>query len=454
MIVEHILLIIFLAATVFVAAWLFIQVRLRAGVSKADYDALQETHNQVLRELAREQARALMLVQEQDRLQAQLQASGEQLAAARQDLAAVQTELHHRMETWEQREKEWLTSKEKYEKEFQQLANRIFEEKSQRFNQQSKEQLDALLSPLHTRIKEFEKRIEEGQRHESEQRISLREEVRQLAILNKRVSDEANNLVRALKGDTKKQGNWGEMILERILEQSGLRKDHEYRVQTSMKDAAGNRQQPDVVVEYPGDRQVVIDAKVNLVAYERFVVADDDKRRTDSLAAHVHALKKHIQQLSDKRYQDLYQLHTLDFVMLFIPIEPAYMAALQYDDTLWEYAYQRKILLISPTHLMASLKLIATMWRQEHQNQHVQEIARQSGALYDKFVGFVQDMKEVGARFESAEKAYHGAMNKLSEGKGNLVSRAHRIKALGAKTQKELPADLVARANNVLPDDD
>lgn len=441
-----------LAAAVFVAAWFFIQARLRQYVSKEQYTLLNDEKNSVEQELAREQERASYLQDTSHRLEEQLAQKQAHLEAARQDLAAVQTELHHQKQLLASSQEEWQKNRALYDAEFQKLANQIFEEKSKRFTEQNRVQLDALLNPLHSRIKEFEKRIADGQRYESEQRISLREEVRQLAIMNKRVSEEANNLVRALKGDMKKQGNWGEMILEKILEHSGLRKGHEYHVQAAHTDAQGNRLQPDVVIDYPGDRQVVIDAKVNLLAYERYVSADDKEERHKALDEHVVALKRHIQQLSNKRYQDIYQLATLDFVMLFVPIEPAYMAALSHDDTLWEYAYERKILLISPTNLMASLKLIATMWQQEHQKQHVQEIARQSGALYDKFVGFVEDLQDVGLKIQAVEKAYDGALNKLSQGKGNLVSRVERIRELGAKSKKELPRELIAKANDDLPE--
>jgi len=441
-----------LAAAVFVAAWFFIQARLRQYVPKELYTLLNNEKNSVEQELAREHERASYLQDTSHRLEQQLAQKQEHLEAARQDLAAVQTQLHHQKQLLTSSQEEWQKNRERYDAEFQKLANQIFEEKSKRFTEQNKVQLDALLNPLHSRIKEFEKRIADGQRYESEQRISLREEVRQLATMNKRVSEEANNLVRALKGDVKKQGNWGEMILEKILEHSGLRKGHEYHVQAAHADSQGNRLQPDVVIDYPGNRQVVIDAKVNLLAYERYVSADDKAERHKALDEHVLALKRHIQQLSNKRYQDIYQLATLDFVMLFVPIEPAYMAALSHDDALWEYAYERKILLISPTNLMASLKLIATMWQQEHQKQHVQEIAKQSGALYDKFVGFVEDLQDVGFKIQAVERAYDGALNKLSTGKGNLVSRVERIRELGAKSKKELPRELVAKSKDDLPE--
>ncbi|MFO7938671.1 MAG: DNA recombination protein RmuC [Bacteroidales bacterium] len=443
-----------LAAAVIVAAWLFIQVRLRSYVSQARHNQLEQEYATCQQELAREQERSYLWQDTAQRVEKELKQKQEQLEAARQDLAAVQTDLHHQKQLLASANEQWQKNREQHDAEFQTLANRILEDKSKRFTEQNKVQIDALLTPLHERIKEFEKRIEEGRRYESEQRISLREEVRQLATLNKKVSEEANNLVRALKGDTKKQGNWGEMILEKILEHSGLRRGYEYHIQAAHTDMQGNRRQPDVVIDYPGNRQVVIDAKVNLVAYERFISSEDKHQRAKALDEHVAALKRHIQELSNKRYQDLYNLATLDFVMLFVPIEPAYMTALGHDEKLWEYAYERKILLISPTNLMASLKLIATMWQQEHQKHHVQEIARQSGALYDKFVGLVEDLQEVGVKFQAVEKAYQGALNKLSSGKGNLVSRVERIRELGAKSKKELPGELVTKSRENLSEED
>jgi len=221
-----------------------------------------------------------------------------------------------------------------------------------------------------------------------------------------------------------------------------LVKDREYFVQQSFKDEAGNRYQPDVIVKYPGNRSVVIDSKVSLTAYEKFVSATDDSIREKALNEHLVSIKNHIRQLSEKNYQDLYQLKSLDFVMMFMPVEPAYLVAIQKDPDLWNFAYEKRILLISPTNLIAALKMIASMWLQEYQSQNVMEIARQSGALYDKFVGLIDDLQDIGSKLESTRKAYDNAMNKISTGKGNLISRAQKIKELGAKTKKEIPQEL------------
>jgi DNA recombination protein RmuC len=328
-------------------------------------------------------------------------------------------------------------------KEFENLANRILEEKTGKFTEQNKTNLDAILKPLQEKIKDFEKKVEETHKKDIEDRASIQERIRNLIESSNKISEEANNLTKALKGESKTQGNWGELILENILERSGLVKDREYFVQQSFKDDTGSRFQPDVIVKYPGDRSVVIDSKVSLVAYERFVSAKDEKDREKALSEHLVSIKSHIKGLGEKSYQDLYQLKTLDFVMLFMPIEPAYLIAIQNDPDLWNIAYERRILLISPTNLIAALKMIASLWRQEYQSQNVLEIAQQSGALYDKFVGLVDDLQDIGTKLESTRKAHDSAMNKLSTGKGNLISRVENIKKLGAQTKKDLPKELM-----------
>lgn len=264
-----------------------------------------------------------------------------------------------------------------------------------------------------------------------------------MAELNQQVSREASNLTKALKGDTKARGSWGEVILESILEKSGLVKDREYFVQASFSDDHGKKVQPDVIVAYPGDRSVVIDSKVSLLAYERYVSEEEQEK---ALKDHLQSVRNHIRNLSGKNYQHIYQIKSLDFVMLFMPIEPAYYLAIQYDTELWSYAYDKRILLISPTNLIAALKMIESMWRQEYQSKNVMEIARQSGALYDKFEGLLSDLVDIGKKLDSAQNSYKSSMTKLAEGKGNLISRVEQIKKLGAKTKKTLPQNLLERA--------
>ncbi len=327
----------------------------------------------------------------------------------------------------------------KFNTEFKNLANEILEEKSRKFTEQNKTNLKAVLDPLGERLKDFEKKVQEAYDKEAQQRFSLKEEVRNLAELNKRISAEADNLTRALKGDSKTRGSWGEMILESILEKSGLVKDREYFVQPSFTLDDGTRLQPDIIVTYPGDRNVVIDAKVSLADYEKYNSANDEKEKEKALKNHLNAVRNHIQLLSRKNYQDIYDLDSLDFVMLFMPIEPAYLVVIEKDPDLWNYAYQKRILLLSPTNLIAALKMIASLWRQEYQNQNAMEIARQGGALLDKFYSLLDDLKMVGDRLRQTQNAHEDAVKKLSRGRGNLIKRAQDIEALGAKATKTIP---------------
>jgi len=331
----------------------------------------------------------------------------------------------------------------KFNTEFKNIANEILEDKSKKFTEQNKTNLSQLLNPLSEKIKNFEKRVEETYDKESKQRFSLQNEIKNLVELNQRISTEANNLTNALKGQSKTQGNWGEMILENILEQSGLVKNREYFVQQSVTNSEGKRYQPDVIVHYPGDKILIIDSKVSLNAYERYTIAKTKNEQNTALNEHILSIKNHIEDLSSKSYQDSFETKSLDFVMMFMPIEPAFMIAIQHDATLWNYAYNKRILLISPTNLIASLKLILSIWKQEYQSRNVFEIAKQSGALYDKFVGFVEDLQDIGKKLDSTKKSYNNSVNKLYEGKGNLVKRAEDIKNLGAKTKKEMPEKLL-----------
>ena len=334
----------------------------------------------------------------------------------------------------------------KFSIEFKNLANEILEEKSKKFTEQNKTNLDDILKPLNEKIKEFEKKVEDVYDKEAQQRFSLKEEVKRLAELNQQVSRETNNLTKALKGESKSQGTWGEVILESILEKSGLVKNREYFIQESFTNDNGKRLQPDIVLKYPGDRNVIIDSKVSLTAYEKFVSAEDDHHREAAQKEHMISVRNHIQELSAKNYQDLYQLNSLDFVMMFMPIEPAYMLAVQVESEIWQYAYDRRILLISPTNLIAALKMIVSLWRQEYQNKNALEIARRSGDLYDKFVGLVDDLIDIGNKLRQTQKSYELSMNKLTLGRGSLVKRAQDLKELGIKSSKEFPQSILDRS--------
>ncbi len=327
--------------------------------------------------------------------------------------------------------------------EFKNIANDIFESKQRSFKEQSQAQLDGILKPLGEKIKDFEKRVEASYSQESRERFSLIKEVRNLQDLNSRISKEAINLTNALKGENKTQGTWGEIILERVLEKSGLVKDREYEIQVSLKSDDGKRQQPDVVVHLPENKDVIIDSKVSLTAYERCCSTEDLAERNEALNLHVQSLRQHIKQLGDKDYQKLTGIRTLDFVLLFVPVEAAFSLAVQHDNELFSDAFNKNIVLVAPSTLLATLRTIQNIWRYEQQNKNAQEIASKAGALYDKFVNFVADLEDIGGRLASVQTAYDRAHNKLISGKGNLVGRAENMKELGAKVSKTLPQNLV-----------
>lgn len=332
--------------------------------------------------------------------------------------------------------------------QFKSLANDILEEKSKRFSEQNQQSLGQLLDPLKTKLQEFQGKVEQVYVQEGKDRSALAEQVRQLMELNKTVSQEANNLTKALKGSNKAQGNWGELVLERVLESSGLRKGEEYDVQESHTLEDGRRLQPDVVVHLPEDRHLVIDAKATLVAYEDYANAEDDKYREAALKRHLDAVRSHIKGLSDKNYQDLYGLKSLDFVLMFIPIEPAFMLAVTHDRELYMDAWNKNVLLVSPSTLLFVVRTVANLWRQEAQTRNAQDIAKRGAELYDKLAGFVEDMESLGTRLNQAQKDYDGAINKLSTGRGNVIRQAEMLKKLGVKPSKSLPTPMVEIAND------
>jgi DNA recombination protein RmuC len=359
--------------------------------------------------------------------------------------AAQSAELREQQESHQQRLSDLQSSRDELRAQFAELAGKIFDEREQRFAETSQQQLGQLLNPLKERIQSFEKRVEESYQNEARERFSLAKELERLQQLNLRLSDEATNLTRALKGQ-KTQGNWGELILERVLEHAGLEKGREYQTQVSLKGPDGERFQPDVLIMLPGDKQVVVDAKVSLTAYQQYVAADDDVIGQAALKQHVQSLRNHVKGLSGKDYKRLEGLHSLDFVLLFVPIEAAFSAALQAEPNLFQDAFDRSIVIVSPTTLLATLRVIDSLWKQERQSQNAREIAERAGWLYDKFVLFVQDLDEVGSRLQQLDKAYSAARNKLTEGRGNLISRSEQLKLLGARASKQLPADLLERA--------
>ena len=381
------------------------------------------------------------VIEEAGLLKGQMGAKEDEIRKLGNELATSRADLKNLNEKLLGQKEELTRLQDQFRQEFKNLANEILEDKSKRFTEQNKTNLDALLKPLGEKIRDFEKKVEETYDKETAQRISLKEKVVELTRLNETLGQQAEKLTHALKGDSKAQGNWGEMILENILEKSGLEKDREYFIQRSFKVESGSRLQPDVLVYYPGDRYVIIDAKVSLTAYERHVNENDPESAARHLKDHIASIRNHINELSKKDYLEIYKIQTLDFVMMFLPVEPAYLVAIREDPELWNYAYEKRILLISPTNLFAALKMISSLWRQENQNKNALEIARQSGDLLDKFYSFLNDLSELGNKLNSTRKSYDDAINKLSEGKGNLIRRAQKIRELGAKTKKKLPDD-------------
>ncbi|WP_213522889.1 DNA recombination protein RmuC [Nonlabens sp.] len=340
---------------------------------------------------------------------------------------------------------------EKFTKEFENLANKILDEKSIKFTDQNKKNIEQILSPLQEKIISFEKRVEDTHKDTIDRQSALKQQILGLKELNQQMSKETNNLTKALKGDSKMRGNWGELVLERVLEKSGLEKGSEYEVQQSIKTEDGRSLFPDVVIHLPGGKKMVIDSKVSLNAYERFINEEDEELQQRYLKEHVASLKKHVTDLSGKNYHD-YHIESPDFVLLFVPIEPAFAMALNLDGNLYSEAFDKNIVIVTPTTLLATLRTIDTMWQNEKQQKNALDIAIAAGALYDKFVGLTEDLIKVGTQMDTVQKTYKSSMNKLTVGSGNLVGRIERLKRLGAKANKSLNEKLVNRAIESDPD--
>lgn len=363
-------------------------------------------------------------------------------ADAEKELAALRIEYRHLQERLTEQKGELEHLQKQFRDEFKNLANDILEEKSKKFTEQNREKLDELLKPLGEKISEFQKRVEDNHKEDLKGRGALDQHLKTLQELNQKMSEEAKNLTKALKGDTKQQGNWGEVILMRILEKSGLRKGHEYDTQESTTTEEGKRLQPDVIVHLPDEKRLVIDSKVSLTAYERYTSVEDVADREKSLKLHIQSLRSHVKGLGRKNYEQIHGFKSPDFVLMFIPIEPAFGLAMQYDPDLYNEAFDQNIIIVSPTTLLATLATIDNVWKQEYQNKNAMEIATRGGALYDKFVSFVDSLQDIGNRIQQTQKSYDEAMNRLSTGSGNLVRQAEMLRELGAKASKKLPDNL------------
>lgn len=381
--------------------------------------------------------------QDAERLAAELTAVRGVLSEKSEELAKTQANLDNAVAMLDTQKAETVAMQKTLTTEFENIANRVLKERAAELSESSRKEIGALLNPLGERINEFKNQVKEAYSNEMREKTSLREQIKLLTEQNARISDEANNLAKALKGDVKKQGNWGEIILERVLEISGLHKGREYEREEVSKNADGSNSRPDVVVHLPDNKHIIIDSKVSLVAYERLTAAVDKEAYAAALKEHMASMKKHVQELSDKNYPNLLGLNAPDFVLMFVPIEAMFTVAVEADQNLFAYAWERKIVIVSPTTLLATLRTIASIWRQDNQTKNSQEIARLGGSLYDKLVGFVDDMQKIKKSIDAADKCYNDAMNKLTTGSGNAIRTAAKIKNLGVKTGKELPPELI-----------
>jgi len=391
---------------------------------------------------------------EKTALEKQLQQTVQEKESIRNEKEALNIQLTKKEVDFEnlwQRNKEQKEEveklQEKFTKEFENLANKILDEKSNKFTEQNKENMKNILSPLQDKIQLFEKKVEDTHKESIDYHAALRQQILGLREMNLQMSKETLNLTKALKGDSKMQGNWGELILERVLEKSGLEKDREYFVQQSHVNQEGQRVFPDVVINLPDGKKMVVDSKVSLTAYEKHINEEDESLKNGYLKEHVNSIKRHVEQLGDKNYQDLYQIESPDFVLLFIPMEPAFALALNEDTTLYNKAFEKNIVIVTPSTLLATLRTIDSMWTNQKQQENAFEIARQAGALYDKFEGFVADLIKVGKKIDESKMEYQGAMNKLVDGKGNLITSVEKLKKMGAKAKKALPDNILNRAN-------
>ncbi|MCX6186957.1 MAG: DNA recombination protein RmuC [Bacteroidetes bacterium] len=394
------------------------------------------------------QSQSEYIKQENEGLKGELKQYQTDLLKLNNELSTTREESKNLLSRMSEQKQELTQLKDQFTKEFENLANKIFEEKTQKFADQNKTNLSEILTPLGEKIKDFEKKVNDVYVNESKDRASLKEQLNMLQSLNQQMSKETQNLTKALKGETKTQGNWGEFILESVLEKSGLVKDREYSIQQSFTTEEGKRYQPDVIINLPEGKTLIVDSKVSLVAYEKFWSSEDETEKTIALKEHLQSLRNHIKGLSDKNYQNLYEVKSLDFVILFVPIEPAFALAMQADPALFNEAFDKNIVIVSPSTLLVTLKTVASIWRFEYQNRNAIDIAKKAGDLHDKFVGFVDDLIGFGHKMRDSQKAYEGAMNKLSTGAGNIVKRTDELRKLGAKASKSLPQTLLDRAGD------
>lgn len=432
-----------------------------SSVSRKSYEELQQNFNQkeadfnkIIAEISAENKTQIQKIAEQQELNERqnseikdLQNDKNQLIGLKSQLAAQNESLQQLLDS---QKEEIVKIQEEAKLQFENLANKILEEKTLKFTEQNQQNLKNILNPLQEKITDFEKKVENTHKESIDYHAALRQQILGLKEMNLQMSKETLNLTKALKGDSKIQGNWGELVLERVLEKSGLEKGREYEIQKSFTTEEGNRVQPDVIINLPDGKKMIVDSKVSLTAYEKYINEEDDEQKSSFLKEHVNSLKRHVEQLGSKNYQHLYQMESPDFVLLFIPIEPAFAIALNEDTQLYNKAFERNIVIVTPSTLLATLRTIDSMWTNQKQQENAYEIARQAGALYDKFDGFVTDLVKIGKKMDEAKTEYEGAMNKLVDGKGNLITSVQKLKIMGAKAKKSLPDAILNRANSSL----
>lgn len=415
------------------------------ALSKEEGDALEAEREQAIQTISRLEERNQNLSSQLEETEREEKQAQQRANEAERRLAELNADYRNLKERLSEQKEEMENLQERFKDEFENLANKILEEKSQKFTEQNKKKLDQLLKPLGEKMEEFKKKVEETHKEDIEGRSSLKQHLEHLKEMNQQMAKEAKDLTKALKGESKTQGSWGEVILQRILEKSGLTKGREYEIQEHHTTDGGRRLQPDVVVHLPDEKRLVIDSKVSLTAYEKFSSAEDEEERKRALKQHVASLRSHVKGLSSKNYEQLYGGNSPDFVLMFVPIESAFGVALQQDTSLYYDAFDKNIVIVSPSTLLATLATIDSVWKQEYQNKNAQEIAERGGALYDKFVLFVESMQDIGQRIRQTQESYDEAMGRLSEGRGNVVRQVEMLRELGAKSSKNLPSDLADR---------
>lgn len=411
---------------------------IRGLKTKSEQSALLEREQQLGNNLNILNEKLMGSEAEKNELRFEKERLGNQITRYEADLENLQLKNNEQKEEVEKLQ-------EKFTKEFENLANKILDEKSTKFTEQNQKNIKNILNPLQEKILLFEKKVEESRKENYGIHQALKEQLLNLQNQNLKITQEAENLTKALKGDSKMQGNWGELVLERVLEKSGLEKDREYSVQQSFTLEDGTRVLPDVIIHLPDGKKMIVDSKVSLTDYERYVNAEDDFKEK-FLKDHINSLRKHVDQLSAKKYEDLYEMESPDFVLLFVPIEPAFAVAINNDNNLYNKAFEQNIVIVTPSTLLATLRTIDSMWNNEKQQRNAIEIARQAGALYDKFEGFVGDLTKVGKKMDDAKIEYKGAMNKLVEGRGNIITSIEKLKKMGAKAKKSIPDSILKRA--------